>query len=647
MKLICSVIALFIGGIFNPAFTQSKTPAKILIDVSTGEVYELKGESVSGFKTVVIRLPEKDFQNIKINISNNAQLGFKCDDKDKNCHLINASDIDSGRILLHFTGKVLSSIGNRVFSYTKDVLSGKDTLRITGISKPLITPVSFVPASGGKDEPPRIETRGYNSKFCKDTSNNGQTVNGIPDLSFLCPEIAGKKDCPCGVPIKNGFENMYLPPCFDKKGNAISVKNHVLYDMSATDPLQKVFLFEIKKASAKKNNSCSTILDGSHFQYAKIKTRMSPGVENIMAVSVIAHKDSVIIIDSNSRNYFLDSATAVQAAFTAAGSKGKTSDSTLHLDGGGKDSVYFLRAAVVLRSDLVYFNNYYRDLAFVQEKYNVALACLQVKITEVFFLNNVPRTGNDLASAIERWLPDTLRVYRRFACLLLNQIASEYDSAVNRRSNYRIYTQLLQIPNADELGIGIKTSKSTTSLYGHKFNIKGGIKIDFSTGIFVTGLNSSENILTSLRFRIRDSATAPTTRDTVGNLILPNEDKLNFSTGFLVHVYRRSGHWINTGMVAGATVSNSEFMMLLGGSIMFRMGNGRLSLVGGWAFGKQKALDANHQKYLYNANQFPTNQVYNKDQLPRFFTDTNISTYEKRQRSWFAGITYNFASIKL
>jgi hypothetical protein len=479
--------------------------------------------------------------------------------------------------------------------------------------------------------------------------HNFQTVNAIDSLSFLCSETLKNKPCNCGVEVSNQFEKMYLKPCFDQKGNAISIKNALLYDVSTSDPMQKIFLLKTKQGNAKKN------CNNNDFEFLRIKKRMSPAVDNILAVSVIAHKDSLISIDTSYVNFFLDSAMATQTAFSKAGaSKNPATAGTTVLKNNDNTPITQLRAVTTLQGDLLHFNNQYNNLNFIQQNYDAALLCLQQKIVAYFSLIEIPVSGSTLAAVLEKKIGKELnREYYRYACELLNGIAASYQTAITRTGNLRIFTRILQVPNADEFTVQLKSGKNNTTLYSHKFNVQGGIKIDFSTGVFLTGLNSRDFILKSFRLQYKnDTAATSPRRDTTGNLIGVNDKKLNYSTGLMVHFYRRSGMYTNLGMVTGVSVNNAEFMWLLGGSLMFRMGSGRISLVGGLAFGKQKELDINHDQYRIANNNLQTSSPFISNgiggpRLPRFFTDTNISTYEKRQTSWFAGITYNFASIKL
>lgn len=636
--------------------TRVYSQSGFTIEAATGIVTDVKNNPASDITEIRIVLPDKEFEKLHITI-NSLQFRFDCNEP-TGCIRLFPRDIQRGIVLLRFKANVLTGISDR------SVIGQKESLAQAN-------KISFTETDNNKREFEFSLAASLSAKknagpdksvlaVCKDTTGEMKTLSGLASFTFLCPDSLLKKECFCGIPVKNAFENMYLPPCFDKDGNAISVKYHVLYDMSQTDPLRKAFLFETQKSSLEKSK-CPGVPYTS-FEFASIRKKMRTREGFIMAVSAIAHKDSSVVIDSNQVNFFMDSAQAVQNAFTAAGNRTTTTG------GQGNTEAYapgkeenILKGAVTLQADLVYFNNYFRDGNFIQDVYLQQLICLQQNIARFFELPVIPKSGKELAEALDekiKSLGDNLRPYYTFACQLLQQLITEYDSALHHVSNYRIYTQVMQVPNADELtvGIGTKTNNQVSYLYRHKFLVKGGMKLDFSTGVFVSGLDNQDFSIRSVRYTFRDSLTAPT-RDTTGNLIDANKNKLNVNTGFLVHVYPRSGHYWNIGGVAGVTFNNSQFMFLVGGSAMFRMGNTRLSFVGGLAFGQQKELQASQAQYRVDENQYPLNKIYNQDnrpgqivladRLPRFLQDPNVQTYNKIKRSWFAGITYNFAGINL
>lgn len=645
MRILLLGIGLFI------AFIQTSIgQSTIIIDGTTGKIHRVSGGKDSSRNKVVIVLPQTNFQNLQVIINDKISLAFSCPaSKTPNdtCYLINAADIVNGEIVLQFDEKVMTIIGSRPSPYTKPILTGKDQIkfRFNAQDKFETVELPFVKPSGGSTR--AVSSGTFSSSFCETKDGKDSSVNGKQGLSFLCQLATIDSSCKCGVPVASPFNNVYLPACVDKNGNAISVTHHILYDMSAADPLQKAYLFDIKKGKYQSTPPCP-IPNGAANEYASVSKRIKPKVDQLLAVSLVAHKDSVAVIDSNFANYFQDSAAAVEKAFTAAAIRKDTSKKESAVPTNKQESpVTVLQSAVTLSGDLVYFNNSFKDLNFLMQRYISALTCLQLNIVKEFKLTKIPVSGEELAMELEEKMKGLPVALNDFACRILTQIVIEYNTAINKKSNYRTYTRVFQVPNADEFTVGMRTSKDPAYVFRYNMVVKGGLKLDFSTGVFLTGLNNRDYILSAYKLRFKDSANATAIKDTSGTYIQKNRSKLNFSTGFLVHIYPRSGCRTNYGMVTGVTFNNSEFMMVVGGSAMFRMGSGRLSVVGGFAFGKRKALDANHQKYYHSPKEIDMNKIYIKDEIPRFFPDTNISTYDKLQVSWFAGISYNFASIKL
>lgn len=608
------------------------------------------------FNYIIVRLTPSDFSSIKFIINKRDTLGFTEGNSKKGAAYIRilSQDICEGEIKLKFKDKKLVAIGERLSPYLDDILTGKDSMVIKKSAKDSVKfPISFLQPSKPEN---KSATLSFNSKFCiknmKDTS-----INGIPDFTFLCDNNKIDSSCKCGTKIKNGFENIYLPPCFDKNGNALSISQQLYYNTIEKDGLKKLFLFDINKTKNKKDSSCKDLL-GSSYQFASIQRKIKPKVGELLAITVVAHKDSVIILDSNYVNYFLDSAMVFQNGFSGTGTTQKIDSGDNKSTGWTQEktsSTKNLQLSITLQNDLYTWNQRYQNSDFVMEKYLKDLLCMQLKIVEWFYLNSVPNSGMALATALEKKLIDDNidTIHFGQVCRILNSLAEQYDIAISKNSNYRTFTQVLQVPNADELNISLRTKNTNNAFYNHNFLIKGGWKIDFSSGVILTGLNNVDYIQKSVRLNYKIDSASSEIRDTTGQTIAPNKNKMNYNLALLAHLYRRSGNYFNWGFATGVTFNNSDFMMMFGGSGMFRMGNGRLAFVGGLAFGRQKALDANQEQYTYTQEKFNDSKIYTLnasntgDRLPRFFTDTNISTYEKLKASWFVGITYNFASIKL
>lgn len=633
----------------------------VLFNTMTGQVEKSKKFSVNGdsvHNRLIILLPDTDFENVRIRI-NEIELGFYNRSKKpaKNFIPLYAQDISSGQIVLKFKGNQLLAIGNRVLPNMYFILDGKDVVTVwkraaTSKQTPDISgALDFSNTGEGEEaaEKPGAKNPYYTSKYCQ----YKQDTLPVPYLigkSFLCDEKKGKDSasCYCAPALSDPNNKIYLQPCYDATGNAVSASNHILIDTRpATNPLFKVSLYQLQKGK-------DTCVKGrpAAFEFGRKLKKMNLQEGTLVPITVIAHKDSMIIIDSNYSNYFLDSAKAVETNYAGTGEKSAATaeNKTDSLTPAVEDTKR-LRGTVNLRNDLMTFNSIFENNEFVLIYYRKQLLCLQRNIVEFYGLPFIPATGNDLAEAIDNTIaPETAKKYAQFLCSALRVIAEEYDKALKHTSDYRQYTQYFQVPNADEITFKVRTKNSTAQLFGQTFLIKGGWKIDFSTGVFVSGLNNRDFIHVSRRLAYRDSVNGPL-KDTTNHFLDANKGKLNFSTGFLVHLYKRSGDYFNWGAVTGITINDDDFKLLLGGSAMFRMGNGRLAFVAGAAVGKQKQLDANQQQFNIRNVELPPNKVYIQtdpvNKLPRFFTETNISTYDKLKLSWFAGITYNFAGLSL
>ena len=126
-------------------------------------------------------------------------------------------------------------------------------------------------------------------------------------------------------------------------------------------------------------------------------------------------------------------------------------------------------------------------------------------------------------------------------------------------------------------------------------------------------------------------------KNTTGNLISSNNPKMSYSAGFLVHVYPRTGTFVNAGMVTGVTINNSNSSPI------------QLMLGGGCTWGQVKELSEATSPYQLNRDSDPDNRLYNSiNDVPRFYSGSSeLLTYNKWKKSWFFGITYNFASLNI
>lgn len=254
--------------------------------------------------------------------------------------------------------------------------------------------------------------------------------------------------------------------------------------------------------------------------------------------------------------------------------------------------------------------------------------------------------------------------------LLIESIVSEYKALLLKSVHRKMFVKQFQVPDEDEFTLDVKSKKLEKSVLNRTFLIRGGFKIDFSSGIFFTGLANPDYILARSNFKYYDAKDSvavvngiphDTTiysgkvNDISGNFIRKNDTHLNYGVGLFAHGYWRSGTFCNLGGVVGLVLNNTgQAYGMLGGSGMFRAGKSRISLNAGAVVGKRQFLSESATPYLYNNEyiQHENGQVIyrNLRQVPKFYdngAEIKVATYEKWAISYFFGISFNFATITL
>jgi hypothetical protein len=181
-------------------------------------------------------------------------------------------------------------------------------------------------------------------------------------------------------------------------------------------------------------------------------------------------------------------------------------------------------------------------------------------------------------------------------------------------------------PDADELIINISAvpidnDNETKELkINIPFNVKGGFKVDFSTGIFATNL-VDDDYLNQPQFK----------DDTLQGYKLIKSDEFPLGVGFsaFMHGYFRSGRNINIGPILGLGIDQySKLKYMPGVSIM--LGNKeRFIFNGGLALGKVKRLSLNQSidcLYIQKVEKIDYSELF--------------------KIGWFVGISYNLNSEK-
>lgn len=217
--------------------------------------------------------------------------------------------------------------------------------------------------------------------------------------------------------------------------------------------------------------------------------------------------------------------------------------------------------------------------------------------------------------------------------------------------SYRVFdSHSFLIKNRDEINFQVNKfrdkHKVTLEQEEKNLQITGGVKIDFSLGLFSTGLMDkmftstsvsapSDTTFLSLPNGVIDfDSIVSINRDIRKDSIL-RDDHGRFSYGPAVfsHVYWRSGSFINVGVTFGFSIDQQATpRYLLGGSIM--LGNHqRFVMSGGVAFGQRKQLASGLKE-----GQLVTLSSYPNSTLP---------TTDRSDTSWFFSISYNFTGFSV
>lgn len=157
------------------------------------------------------------------------------------------------------------------------------------------------------------------------------------------------------------------------------------------------------------------------------------------------------------------------------------------------------------------------------------------------------------------------------------------------------------------------------------YKTKGGLKVDFSTGIFFNGGNQDFLGRELLYKPVNDSNVKIESKDGGKRLLI--------SVGALMHIYKRSGNNVNWAISPGLSTSTvfDGINFHLGGSAIFG-GENRIVITGGMVLRESKILDKN---YNYSTQ-------YLKNDMPD--SPPTIKVFPKV--GWFFSLTYNFSKFK-
>jgi len=181
-------------------------------------------------------------------------------------------------------------------------------------------------------------------------------------------------------------------------------------------------------------------------------------------------------------------------------------------------------------------------------------------------------------------------------------------------------------PNADDLILSITAKPNPVyNKNGEEikidipFMVKGGCKIDFSTGIFFSNIVDKEFV--NKPNYLNDSITGY-------NLIQADKNSLGYGIAGYIHAYWRTACNMNLSFTAGVGIDQNTQVKFMPGISLILGRNERLIINGGFAIGKQKVL----------SNVQDENHLY-KEKVDPVYTETF-------KKGWFLGISYNLSKPK-
>ncbi len=200
------------------------------------------------------------------------------------------------------------------------------------------------------------------------------------------------------------------------------------------------------------------------------------------------------------------------------------------------------------------------------------------------------------------------------------------------KSNFTYYSDEFTVKQ-DEVQVDIKVSTDTRlscdlptkKTYSATYQTKGGLKLDFSSGVFINGGNDD--------FMGRDLQYKAINDTTIQIEAKDGGKRLLLSVGALMHIYWRSGKKMNFALSPGVSTTTAldGINFHLGASALFG-GENRIILTAGLVMREAKILDRN---YNYNSQ-------YQKKAIPQEVP--TIKVFPKA--GWFFGITYNWSKPK-
>jgi len=635
--------------------SEAQTTNEITVDANLQKTY-----SATTFKDNKLDLPKipetltivfpDDFYNYQVTFTNSAAkkvvLAFVVDASDKTTTKI---PTQNAKTELTFLNGKLWAIGSNKLGTAVDIpvdKNGHTTLSISKKTSPAAT----------ANTANTIKSETLCDKIDKDFKDKQKALTvAIDPLDLIFSKcIPGTTAADRKIPFK--YNMQYLLD-HDNPTNALSSKYVLVIDVRANPEFEPFTILKLKKKDAKGGK---TPADG--YEYYRVKKFLSPLSNSQMTLWVIGDKDKSYELQTDSLNAYLDDESKFVSAMTPAATA-TDKDKPVKKDSSGNEALEkketeteFMQHIQLLEVGLNSFNAQFNSIDGKEQSYYTALACLKGGIIERLKVS--PENATTLANGLMvRALSEIMisKEYYQDFCRHIESVKELYEVAINKKTSFIVYRSHLPVPDVDRFNVNIKLKDDKKNLFSQGFNVSGGLKLDFSTGIFITGLSAASFTTGSQTFRYKDGTdkvdpqTGNITTTYNGSLIedtrkvVVKNKNYAIGSGVLAHAYWRSGTFANVGLTGGVFLNNSQIQALFGGSLMLGNLSRRFSLSGGIAMGNETVLSAENQKYFWNGK----DKIYNsKYDLPSDYTETTspATVNHFKWNSWFVALTYNFAS---
>lgn len=518
---------------------------------------------------------------------------------------------------------------------------------------------------------------------------------------FLCDSeslFKAKEDSCCSVgvnccrTIPSKFDFIFESSCFPKgkEHNAITAKYITIYDerdgtisyLKLRKPLDKEGTKCNKCAKKKKKDKktrqqdtsaiktenkkekyCSKDTCKSAFEYVEVMKQIAPIANHEMLVIIIS-KDDNFTVEANGEQYFLEHQGDFEKSLGGSNNI-KTTDVGRQETSDSGNRTQNLDTLNALEDAVVFLNKRHTEVHVFQDRYYTDLTCLRYSIMREFDIPNFISDSIHIdylvkeAELLKLLLSQTYTSEE--AQGVLSSIEKSYLYLISKQLNrLKVFYKQVRVPNQDVFKLEVTQAEKKKEIFNRTFSTRGGFKIDFSTGIFLTGLSVPEYVVQKHSFKYKpatfgldslgniDTTYATGLRDTSGHMIHVKDPIANYGVGFLAHAYVRTGTFINVGLSTGVLVNNVGVQILIGGSTMFNIKKTRLSLTGGVVIGQKKTISPTAAPFLRGETPPADGTVYDlPTDVPAFFEPTDVPTFVKWECSWFFGLTYNFGSIPI